>query len=101
MKFDLAPSEIAVWVVIGLLAGSLAGMVVHRRRDGFGGIVTNLMFGLIGAVVGGLIFDAFDVALGLPRITIDLNKVAAAVVGAVVVVVAAGFLEGQRNKKRD
>lgn len=100
MSFDLSLDELVVWVVIGLLAGSLAGMVVNRRRDGFGGVFANLLFGLVGALIGGTIFNALDVNLGLPKITIDINKVAAAFVGALLVVLGARFFEGQ-NKKGD
>ncbi len=100
MSFDLSLDELVVWVVIGLLAGSLAGMVVNRRRDGFGGALANLLFGLVGALIGGILFDALNIELGLPKLTIDVNKVAAAFVGALLVVLGARFFEG-RNKKGD
>jgi uncharacterized membrane protein YeaQ/YmgE (transglycosylase-associated protein family) len=43
---------IATWIVIGLIAGWLANLILGTR----GGPVHNLAIGLIGAVVGGLLF---------------------------------------------
>ncbi|MCA8921529.1 MAG: GlsB/YeaQ/YmgE family stress response membrane protein [Planctomycetes bacterium] len=88
--------ELIVWVVIGLLAGSLAGMVVNQSRQGFG-LVTNLIFGLVGAVVGGFLFDKLEIDVGLGSLTISGNQVAAAFVGALILVVLAKFLEGRRH----
>lgn len=92
-------SELIVWMVIGLFAGSLAGMVVNQSREGFG-LVTNLIFGLIGAVVGGFLFDKLEIDAGLGDLTIDGNQVAAAFVGALILVLIAKFLEGQRKQTK-
>jgi uncharacterized membrane protein YeaQ/YmgE (transglycosylase-associated protein family) len=95
---DLNLGEIVVWCVIGLLAGSVAGALIRGKKEGFGW-QTNLVFGLIGAVVGGITFDKLDIHLGLGRITIDLNHLVAAMIGSVAVVLAASFLHGRREKK--
>ena len=47
-------NQIVVWIIIGLLGGSLAGLIITRERKGFG-ILRNLGVGLIGALVGGLV----------------------------------------------
>jgi uncharacterized membrane protein YeaQ/YmgE (transglycosylase-associated protein family) len=52
----LAPGGIIAWLVIGLLAGWLAGLVM---KGGGYGIVLDIVLGLIGAFVGGLLFSLF------------------------------------------
>ena len=94
---DMSVGQLVTWGIIGLLAGSLAGLLVKRKREGFGWL-TNLVFGLIGALVGGTIFDRLGINLGLEMITIDLNQIVAAFVGALLVIIVASFVESQRNK---
>jgi uncharacterized membrane protein YeaQ/YmgE (transglycosylase-associated protein family) len=49
----LHPGGIVAWLVVGLIAGWLASKIV----DGSGmGVVYDIVLGLIGAVVGGLLF---------------------------------------------
>jgi uncharacterized membrane protein YeaQ/YmgE (transglycosylase-associated protein family) len=43
---------IVVWLVVGLVAGFLAGNVVNNRREG---VVLDVVLGLVGAMVVGLI----------------------------------------------
>ena len=45
---------IIVWIIIGLIAGWLATQILGGR----GGLLYNLAVGLVGAIVGGLIFPA-------------------------------------------
>ena len=47
---------ILVWIVIGLIAGWLAHVILGGR----GGILHNLAVGLVGAIVGGFLFDKFN-----------------------------------------
>jgi uncharacterized membrane protein YeaQ/YmgE (transglycosylase-associated protein family) len=49
----LDPSGIIAWLVVGLIAGWLAGLVM--QGGGFG-LVGDMIVGLIGAVLGGLLF---------------------------------------------
>jgi uncharacterized membrane protein YeaQ/YmgE (transglycosylase-associated protein family) len=44
------------WIIVGLIAGWLAGLVM---RGGGYGIVWDLILGLIGALVGGFVFGLF------------------------------------------
>lgn len=95
---DMTMGEMVVWAITGLLAGSLAGLVVKRKKEGFGW-VTNLIFGLIGAFVGGAAFDKLNINLGLSKITVDLNLVAAAFAGSLLVVMVATFVESRKNSQ--
>jgi uncharacterized membrane protein YeaQ/YmgE (transglycosylase-associated protein family) len=52
----LHPGGILMWILVGLLAGWLTGLVM---RGGGYGIIRDIVLGLIGAFVGGLIFSTF------------------------------------------
>ncbi len=82
MIFSL--DQFVVWLIIGLLGGSLAGLIIKRERKGFGAL-RNLGLGLTGAFVGGLLFRLFGLFRGLDRVTISLRDVVAAVVGSLLV----------------
>ena len=69
------------WVVVGLLAGWLAGFVM---KGGGYGLIGDMVLGLVGSVVGGWIFRALGVSAGgglFPTVLVAL-------VGAVIVLVA-------------
>jgi uncharacterized membrane protein YeaQ/YmgE (transglycosylase-associated protein family) len=50
--------SIFVWIVIGLIAGWLANQMLGGRS---GGLLYNLAVGLVGAVIGGLIFNSLNI----------------------------------------
>ena len=77
-------AEFTVWIVMGLVGGSLAGLVITRERKGFG-LVRNMGLGLVGAIVGGLIFRLLGLLPGLDAISISLRDVVAAFVGSLIV----------------
>ena len=67
------------FIIIGLVAGFLAGVVVKGR--GFG-MLGNLVVGVIGAVLGGWLFGVLNINIsGIPPLLINLIV---AFVGAVV-----------------
>jgi uncharacterized membrane protein YeaQ/YmgE (transglycosylase-associated protein family) len=80
----LTLDRIIVWVIIGLIGGSLAGLIVRRERQGFG-IARNFALGLAGALVGGFLFRLFRLLPELDAVTISLRDVVAAVVGSLIV----------------
>ncbi len=70
--------SLLAWIVVGIIAGALAKMFVP---SGPGGIVGDLIVGVVGAVVGGWVFSLF----GYGGTTgVNLYSIAVAVVGAVV-----------------
>jgi uncharacterized membrane protein YeaQ/YmgE (transglycosylase-associated protein family) len=79
--------EIVVWVIVGLIGGSLAGRLIAWDRQGFG-LLRNLGLGLIGALIGGVVFRLFGLLSGLERVSISLRDVVAAFVGSLVVLAA-------------
>ena len=76
--------HVIVWIVVGLIGGGLAGRLITWERKGFG-LLRNLALGLVGAIVGGLLFSLFGIWPGLDKITISLRDVVAAVIGSLIV----------------
>jgi uncharacterized membrane protein YeaQ/YmgE (transglycosylase-associated protein family) len=79
------------WIIIGLIAGWLAGTIARGR--GFGCVV-NVLLGMVGAVLGGWIFTK----LGIYTSGGWLYSLAAATVGAVVLVAVARLFGGGSNE---
>ena len=87
VQFDVHRGLIG-WIIIGLLAGWLAGKLSRGR--GFG-CITNVILGLIGAVLGGWIFTRLGIWGGSGSFIYSL---AAATLGAVVLVAIARLFVG-------
>ena len=79
--------QLIVWIIVGLLGGSLAGLLTTWERRGFG-LFRNLAVGLAGALIGGLLFRMLGLFPGLDRISISLRDVVAALVGSLIVLAA-------------
>jgi uncharacterized membrane protein YeaQ/YmgE (transglycosylase-associated protein family) len=79
--------QVVVWIIVGLLGGSVAGVLIRRDRSGFG-LFRNLALGLAGALVGGFVFRVFGLLPGLDAIAISLRDVVAAVAGSLVLLLA-------------
>ena len=84
---DLGPYQpYIILAVIGLIAGWLSGLLL-----GGGGLIRDLIVGIIGAFVGGyLIHTVLKVNIGLGSPFID--QIAIATIGAIVVTVVARIL---------
>jgi uncharacterized membrane protein YeaQ/YmgE (transglycosylase-associated protein family) len=80
--------SLVAWIIIGMLAGWIAGEV--SRGSGFG-CIGNILIGLIGSILGGWIFSKLGIFGGG-----FLYSLAAATVGAVVLVAFARLLSGGR-----
>ena len=74
-------AQIVVWLIVGLIGGTLVGALVRGQRVGFGWW-TNLGIGLVGALMGGVLFRLFNILPGLETIAVSLRDVLSAVVGA-------------------
>jgi uncharacterized membrane protein YeaQ/YmgE (transglycosylase-associated protein family) len=95
MDYQQFVTEHQVWIIMivnGLIAGWLAGLLL-----GGGGLIRNLIVGLIGAVVGGYLVTA-----GLLKLPYDFdavfpfgNQIVVSTVGALLVVIIARFLGGR------
>jgi len=83
----LSLDRIVVWVIVGLIGGSLAGLIIKRETKGFG-VLRNLGLGLVGALVGGFLFRLLRLLPELDKVMISLRDVVAAVVGSLIVLAA-------------
>jgi len=90
--------QFIVWIIVGLLGGSFAGLIIKWDRKGFG-IVRNLGVGLIGALVGGLLFRLFGLLPGLDKIAISLRDVTAAVIGSLIVLIVLSLWRHLRGSR--
>ena len=79
------------WVLLGLVAGWLAGKIARGR--GYG-CLTDILLGLIGSVLGGWIFRKLEIGTGMGG---WLYSLAAATVGAVVLVVVVHLFTGSKE----
>ena len=53
--------SIIIWIIVGGVAGWLAGLIVK----GFGfGLIGNIVLGIVGAVVAGWLFPRLGISLG-------------------------------------
>jgi len=76
--------QIAVWFIVGLLGGTLTGIIVRGEKRGFG-LKTNLVLGLAGAMVGGLLFRLLGLFPNLDKIAISLRDIVAAFSGSLLI----------------
>ena len=80
--------NIIYFLIIGLIAGWLAGLILKGK--GFG-LVVNLIIGCIGAVLGGYLFALLNISGGL------IVQIIAAVVGAIILLWIISFFN-KKNK---
>lgn len=69
------------WLVLGLIAGFIASKIVNKAGEG---LIVDLILGIVGAFVGGFLFEQFGAA-GVTGF--NLYSMCVAVVGAVVILV--------------
>ena len=97
MKEFLGP--IIVWLIVGGLAGTLAGRLVTFKKEGLGRW-TNLGVGLVGALIGVGLFKIFHIDLGLGEIKITFEDLIAAFVGSLLFIVLWWLVSKYLGKKR-
>jgi uncharacterized membrane protein YeaQ/YmgE (transglycosylase-associated protein family) len=76
--------SIILWIVIGAVAGWIAGELM--RGHGFG-LIGNIIVGIIGAFIGGWLFAALGVAPGFGII----GSLITALIGAVILLFIIGL----------
>ncbi len=84
-----ANKHIVVMLVNGLIAGWLAGMLL-----GGGGVIRNLIVGLIGALVGGFLVHSgmLNVPFNFDAMIPYGNQIAVSTIGAMLVILISRFL---------
>ena len=81
--------QAVVFLVIGGIAGWLAGLIL--KRGGLG-LIGNIIIGILGAILGGWLFDVLKISIGGEW----LGPIVTATVGAVLLL----FVIGLINKKK-
>ncbi len=78
--------NIIIWLIVGGVAGRLAGLIV--KGYGFG-LIGNIIVGIIGALLAGWLFP-----IGFGAITAQpvVNDIIAATIGAVILLVVIGLI---------
>jgi uncharacterized membrane protein YeaQ/YmgE (transglycosylase-associated protein family) len=82
--------SIIAWLVVGLIAGFIASKIVNKTGEG---LVMDILLGVVGAIVGGFIFNFFghSAASG-----INLYSIFVAVIGSIVVLLIYHAVVGRR-----
>ena len=80
------------WIVVGLIAGWLAGLVV--KGGGFG-CVGDIIVGVIGGLLGGWLASSFF-HLGDPMSGINIESIVVAFIGAVILIIILRLISGRR-----
>ena len=71
------------WIILGLIAGFIGSKIVDSQGQGFW---LNIALGIVGALVGGFLFDLF----GASGVTgLNIYSMIVAIVGSVVVLLIA------------
>ncbi|WP_080797395.1 GlsB/YeaQ/YmgE family stress response membrane protein [Arabiibacter massiliensis] len=81
--------SIIVWIVIGGLAGWIAGMIMKEQ----GSLVKNIVVGIVGALVGGFIMSFFGAA-GFTGF--NLWSFVVALIGSVVLLAVINLFTGKK-----
>ena len=89
----MEPMGLLAWIVIGLIAGWLASQVIPSRF----GLVGDTIVGMIGALIGGFLFEAF----GSSGATgINIWSIFVAFIGAVVLLFLLRAVNGRKGFSR-
>jgi uncharacterized membrane protein YeaQ/YmgE (transglycosylase-associated protein family) len=82
---------LVAWLVLGAIAGYLAGMFV--KGDERLGVIGHIFLGIVGALVGGFIANQLTGGDYLNKL--DIASIVVAVIGAIIVVVGYKTLMGR------
>jgi len=75
--------NILLWIIFGALAGWIASVIMGTRGQG---VLVDIVLGIIGAFVGGWLFQQF----GAQGVTgFNLGSLLVAVVGAIIIIAVA------------
>ncbi|QFY60527.1 GlsB/YeaQ/YmgE family stress response membrane protein [Rhizobium grahamii] len=79
------------WIILGLIAGFIGSKIVNKTGSG---MLMDIVLGIVGAIVGGVIFSFF----GASGITgLNIYSLVVAVIGAVVVLWLYHTVSGRRS----
>jgi uncharacterized membrane protein YeaQ/YmgE (transglycosylase-associated protein family) len=86
---------IIAWIVLGAIAGWIAGLLV--RGDEGMGVLGHIVLGIVGALVGGFLANALGFGSGREGgDVVNLQSIVVAVIGAVLVVFVVNLFARRR-----
>ena len=81
----MGPESLIIWLIVGAIAGWLAGLIVR----GFGfGLIGNIVVGIIGAFIAGWLMPRLGIHIGRGMIGAIIN----ATIGAVILLFVLGLI---------
>jgi uncharacterized membrane protein YeaQ/YmgE (transglycosylase-associated protein family) len=83
--------SIIAWIILGLIAGYIGSKIIDREGKG---LWLNMALGIVGAIVGGLIFNVFG---GSGVTGVNIYSIIVAIIGSVVVLWIYHALSGRRS----
>ena len=85
---------ILAWIVVGLIAGWLAGQVM---RGGGYGLIGDIIVGIVGALIGGFLASTL---LKMPDAVngINVTSILVAFIGAVILIAILRMVPGSRRR---
>jgi uncharacterized membrane protein YeaQ/YmgE (transglycosylase-associated protein family) len=86
--------EWLAWLVVGAIAGWLAGLLV-KGDEGLG-VIGHVVLGLVGALLGGWVVSQLTGNDPMDGV-FDISTIVTAVVGAVVLVLLVSMITGRRR----
>jgi len=89
--------SIIAWIVLGAIAGYLAGFLV-RGDEGLG-VIGHIVLGIVGALVGGFLAGALFNTNPIDG-PLDISSIVTAVIGAIAVVLVASMIMGRSRTGR-
>ncbi len=79
------------WIIFGVIAGFIASKIVNKQGEG---LIVDLVLGVIGAVVGGWLFERF----GYEGVSgFNIYSMIVAVIGAIIVLFLYHAVTGRRS----
>jgi uncharacterized membrane protein YeaQ/YmgE (transglycosylase-associated protein family) len=89
---NLEPGGIIAWLVVGLIAGWLAGLVM---KGGGYGVIGDIVIGIVGAFIGGWLFSALGISSPMGGMG---GTIFVAFIGAVVLLFVLRLIRGSTRK---
>ncbi len=98
VTLSFVPEQVLTWVLIGLIAGLMAGFLIRGQGLGF---VSSIVVGMLGALLGGFLVAVLGIQLPSVfsgGITLAWSDIVVAFVGAVIVLLIFGGFYHRRRQ---
>ena len=89
--------NIIAWIVLGAIAGYLAGFIV-KGDEGLG-VIGHIVLGIVGALVGGFLAGVLFNSDPIDGV-FDISSIVVATIGAVITVLVVGMVTGRTRTGR-